>query len=394
MATKERVRLAILKKVPSFSPRPPQPTEEAQPAKVLVIRPDHLGDMILSFPALRLLRIALPSAQITALVGPWARTALAANTDIDSLETCAFPGFTRRPKGFPWAPYALLRQEAERIRQQGFDVAINLRPDFWWGAMLAYLARIPRRIGYDVPECLPFLSQALPYRPDRHHVEQSVSLVKALAGEAGLSFRPELSYPLKEPDIAFAHEMVRSWPGDGPLVIIHPGSGAPVKLWTSQGFGQVTDALAQQYGARIVITGGPGEEALVLAAAHAATCNPHILMGITLGQVAALLKSGSLAIGLDSGVMHLAVAVGTPSVHLYGPVSRTTFGPWGLADKHVVVTSGLPCIPCNRLDYTRRELPQHPCVRDIPASKVLEAAGKLLRDWIAGSPGTQRKALV
>lgn len=394
MSTKESLRLAVLKRVPGFTARPPEPTQDSQPARVLVVRPDHLGDMILSFPALRLLRTALPHAQITALVGPWSRAALAANPDVDSVEVCPFPGFSRGRKGFPWMPYVLLRQEAQRIRDQGFDAAINLRPDFWWGAMLVYLARIPRRIGYDVPECLPFLSQALPQQPDRHHVEQSVNLVRVLAGEDGISFRPELWYPVGTADSSFAREQIRSWPGEGPLVVIHPGSGAPVKLWTPKGFAQVADGLAEQYGARIVITGGPGEESLVLAVAGASACQPHILMGATLGQMAALLKSASLAVGLDSGIMHLAVAVGTPSVHLYGPVARTTFGPWGLAEKHIVVTSNLPCIPCNRLDYSPGELARHACVRDIPASKVLEAAGRLLGTSVWGNRDTQAEALV
>ncbi|MDP2662191.1 MAG: glycosyltransferase family 9 protein [Dehalococcoidia bacterium] len=394
MAIKERLRLAILKRAPTFSPRPPEAPEDSQPTKILVIRPDHLGDMILSFPAFRLLRTAFPEARITALVGPWSRAPVSANPDIDVVETCPFPGFTRRPKGPPWAPYVLLRQEAQRLREEGFDVALNLRPDFWWGAMLAYMAGIPRRIGYDVPECVPFLSQALPQQADRHHVEQSVNLVRVMAGEEGATFRPELWYPVGPDDTSFARDISRSWPGEGPLVIIHPGSGAPVKLWTPPGFAQVADALTERYGARVVLIGGPGEEGLVLAVAHAASRRPHILMGMTLGQIAALLEISRLAIGLDSGVMHLAVAVGTPSIHLYGPVARTTFGPWGLAEKHVVVTSNLPCIPCNRLDYRKRELARHPCVRDIPAAKVLGAAERLLGPGPSGGAELKREALV
>ncbi len=394
MAIKERLRLAILRRAPTFSPRPPAAPADSQLDKVLVIRPDHLGDMILSFPAIRLLRTALPDAQITALVGPWSRAPLSANPDIDVVETCSFPGFTRRPKGSPWAPYLLLRQEARRLREESFDVALNLRSDFWWGAMLAYMAGIPRRIGYDVPECMPFLNQALPQQADRHHVEQSVNLVRVLAGEKGATFIPELWYPVGPADTSFAREISLSWTGEGPLVIIHPGSGAPVKLWTPQGFAEVADALAERYGARVVLIGGPGEESLVLEVARASSRRPYILMGMTLGQIAAVLEIARLAIGLDSGVMHLAVAVGTPSIHLYGPVGRATFGPWGLAEKHVVVTSSLPCIPCNRLDYSRRELARHPCVKDIPAAKVLGAAERLLGPDSAGGAERQREALV
>lgn len=395
MGTKERLRLAILRKAPRLYSRPPLPSGEELPSRVLVMRPDHLGDILLTFPALRLLRLGLPQAQITALVGPWARAALAGTADIDAVLTCPFPGFTRRPKGFPWAPYQLLRQEARRLRQERFDVALILRPDHWWGALLAYMARIPSRIGYDVPECLPFLSQALPHQPDRHHVEQSLNLVRALVGE-GVPSPIELSFRTTLEEEAFAREMAGQWPGEGPLVLIHPGSGAPVKLWTPAGFGRVADALAEGYDARVVVTGGPGEESLVREVAHASGCSPHILMGATLGQMAALLRLSALAVGLDSGIMHLAVAVGTPSVHLYGPVDRVVFGPWGLAGKHVVITSDLDCIPCNRLDYPSRELARHTCVRDIPPSRVLQAAERLLGPEAAlkGGPDNQCEALV
>lgn len=387
------MRLAILRRLPGLCPRPPQPSGDARPEKVLVIRPDHLGDVLLSLPSFRLLRVALPEAHITALVGPWSRAVLAACDVVDSIRTCPFPGFTRRPKGFPWNPYLLLRREARRLRQEGFDVSLNLRPDFWWGAMLAYLAGIPNRIGYDVPECLPFLSQALPHRPSQHHVEQSLGLVRALVGEEA-SCPTGLFFPISPEEESFAHEQTRCWPGHGPLVIIYPGSGAPVKLWRPQGFAQVADALTERYGARIVITGGPGEEALVRAVAHAASHPPYILLGASLGQIAALLRLSALAVGLDSGIMHLAVAMGTPTVHLYGPVDRATFGPWGPAEKHLVVTSDLPCIPCNRLDYRPRELSQHPCVRDIPPSKALQAIERLLGPLVEGHPGKQREALV
>ncbi|MDP2728748.1 MAG: glycosyltransferase family 9 protein [Dehalococcoidia bacterium] len=393
MATKERLRLAVLKKIPSLCSRPLQPSTGTQQPKVLVIRPDHLGDVLLSVPALRLLRAALPQADITALVGPWSKEVLARGNHVDSIETCLFPGFTRRPKGFPWAPYQLLRREAQRLQSKGFDVALNLRPDFWWGAMLAYLAGIPQRLGYDVPECLPFLSQALPHKPSLHHVEQSLDLVRALVGQ-GMSCSTDLSFPVTLEEEAFAREQVRRWPGSGPLVFLHPGSGAPVKLWTAAGFAQVADALVERYKARVVVVGGPGEEALVRAVAHAASHSPYVLMGATLGQMAALQRLATLAVGLDSGIMHLAVAVGTPSVHLYGPVDKATFGPWGPGERHLVVTSDLPCIPCNRLDYRPRELARHTCVRGISPSNVLQAVERLIETPIQERPGTQREALV
>ena len=85
-----------------------------------------------------------------------------------------------------------------------------------------------------------------------------------------------------------------------------------------------------------------------------------------------------LVLGVDSGPLHLAVAMGAPTVHLFGPVDSRAFGPWGNPAHHIVITSDMGCIPCNRLDYPAIELHQHPCVRKITAEQVLEAAGRLI----------------
>ena len=79
-------------------------------------------------------------------------------------------------------------------------------------------------------------------------------------------------------------------------------------------------------------------------------------------------------IGLDSGPLHLAVALHTPTVHLYGPVDQTVFGPWGTPERHRVLISDWPCIPCNRLDYGPEELAHHPCVKEIDVDQVMAAA--------------------
>ena len=120
--------------------------------RILVIRPDHIGDVLLVTPALRLLRRAFPESEITALVGPWAAAVLANNPDIDRLETCRFPGFERgRPRAGLRA-YAQLWEEAGRLRGEEYQLALNLRDDFWWGAALAAFGGIPYVWGFDTPE--------------------------------------------------------------------------------------------------------------------------------------------------------------------------------------------------------------------------------------------------
>jgi ADP-heptose:LPS heptosyltransferase len=171
---------------------------------ILYIKPDHLGDLLLATPALAALRQRFPKARITALVGPWSQVVLQHNPDVDILLTCPFPGFTRAVKdegrrtknegrrlesvisSFVFRlsslvqPYLLLLRYGVLLRAARYDLAIVGRDDHWWGAALALLAGIPRRVGFAVPECRPFLSDCLPWDPRDHVTKQGLPLDAAI----------------------------------------------------------------------------------------------------------------------------------------------------------------------------------------------------------------------
>jgi heptosyltransferase-2/heptosyltransferase-3 len=137
----------------------------------------------------------------------------------------------------------------------------------------------------------------------------------------------------------------------------------------------VADFLRAQHGIPAVVVGaGESEGALAAQIAAKAQAPPVSLIGqTTLGQLAAVLARAAVAIGTDNGPMHLATAMGTPGVHLFGPVSAAAFGPWGDPARHAVLTAPLACIPCNRLDYFGAEIAAHPCVRVIGENAVIRA---------------------
>nr|MDQ2903315.1 glycosyltransferase family 9 protein [Chloroflexota bacterium] len=128
--------------------------------RILLVRPDHLGDLVLTTPVLHALKAQMPDAHVAMMVGPWSSEVVARHPAIDRLLTCPFPGFRRGKQGLI-APYILLVSIAQQLRRGKYDLAINLRPDFWWGAALLYLARIPRRVGYAIEPGTPFLTHAL-----------------------------------------------------------------------------------------------------------------------------------------------------------------------------------------------------------------------------------------
>ena len=149
--------------------------------RILVIRPDHIGDVLLITPALRLLRRAFPESEITVLVGPWSEAVLAGNPDIDRLQTCRFPGYDRSQPQQGLRAYMQLRREAARLQAEEFQLALNLRTDFWWGATLAAFAGIPYVWGFDSPECAPFLTHAQPAQNNEHQAASNLRLVQAAA---------------------------------------------------------------------------------------------------------------------------------------------------------------------------------------------------------------------
>ena len=386
---KRAVRLALLRAVgAATAPLVPKATR-TPPARVLVIRPDHLGDALFTTPALRALREALPGAEIIALVGPWATAVYGRNPNLDRVLPCRFPGFAEQPQPHALAPYTLLRCTAAEVRHLDCDVALDLRYDFWWGALLAQAARIPVRIGYAVPECAPFLSLALPYERGRHEVAQNLGLVAALAAGDGAGrqrwlaevvTRARLEFPLTDGERQAATAFLAEVGGRGrPIVAIHPGTRGLAKLWTVAGWAGVADALSARLGATVLLTGSTAEDTLCTQIAAQMHKRAFVLAGrTTLGELAALFARCTLVLGVDSGPLHFAAAAGVPTVHLYGPSDHVAFAPFGDPARHAVVRAGLACSPCHKLDWPSQVMPEHDCMRAIAPADVLAAAERVL----------------
>jgi heptosyltransferase-2/heptosyltransferase-3 len=395
--------LAVLAR--PFARRPP-----ADLRSVLYIKPDHLGDLLLATPALAALRRRVPGVQISAMVGPWSEIILRRNPDVDLVLICPFPGFERQPKhdggwrtndGFASLvihrlsslamPYRTLIHYALLLRAARYDLAIVGRDDHWWGAALALLAGIPLRVGFAVPECRPFLTTALPWNPRAHVATQGLALIEALAagspptaelgapppnGQAQFATRFDPSFE----DMHWADEWLRAhgFQNGEPLVVVHPGTGGPAKLWFADRWAALSSRLVKT-GARLVLTGGPGEQALVEAVAAQMHERPPMLAGqTTFGQLAALLRRAALVLGVDSGPLHLAAAQGVPTVHLYGPGDAGRFGPWGDPARHVVMRAELWCSPCGVFGACPRGLARPECMEQIDVELVLVQARQLL----------------
>ena len=373
---RRRIRLLLLRLVAALFPRGRRAA--GHPQRILVIKPDHLGDVLLLTPALQTLRAALPEAHLTLMIGPWSADAVRGNTSINALLFCEFPGFTRKSQPSFIQPYLLLLRMAMLLRAGKYDVALIARDDHWWGALLALLAGIPRRIGYNTPEVGKLLTDALPFDQTAHVTLQALDLVAYLNGQQPLSLQ-QSSSQMVAPITAEDQQWAGTWLAahgcdDGRrLVAIHPGAGGPAKLWLVARWAMIVDALHAQ-GCTVVLTGGPQEHTLVQTIGSRLAQRPLILSGeATLGGLAALYRRCELVLGVDSGPMHLAAAAGARTVVLFGPIDHQRFASWGAPERHTVVRSGLWCSPCSVLDHCPRGTLPAECMTTISVQQVLSA---------------------
>ncbi|MBO0796675.1 MAG: glycosyltransferase family 9 protein [Ktedonobacteraceae bacterium] len=380
----------------------PRSRRSARKQHPVLIRPDHLGDLVMTTPILETLRNHIPDAHITMMTGSWSSMVVERHPAINELITCPFPGF-RRVTQKPLAPYTLLFSTARQLRRGNYDLAINLRPDFWWGAALIYLAGIPRRVGYAIKPGTTFLTHALSFPQPEHATVSNLRLASAGLEALGHIALEEPFTPQRFPLAFVPSPEEREWVKERlcqegideqtPLIIIHPGSGAAVKLWRAEAWTSIANTLAtsQRFAQtpRIVLTGSPAERPLLDEIARDMQGNPVICAQQSVGQLAALLQRAQLVLGVDSGPLHLAIAQDTPSLQIFGPTDTRIFGPWGNPERHVILTStrrcpGCPAIPCGRLDFTEEELATHPCVRQVGERQVIEIIDQLLERQLPG----------
>jgi heptosyltransferase-3 len=337
-------------------------TYEPVERRVWLIRPDHLGDLLFVRPGLKRFRRRLPDWHITLAIGPWARAAVEDETSVDEIVEIPFPGFDREGLAMPWQPYTLLTDEARRIRADRPAAAVLLRDDHWWGALMARRAGVPRVIGADLPEMGRLLTDATSLSAS-HWVGRNIQMLdfaaNVLTGTTGDSFSSPANDPLvwslSDHDRSAAAQLLDSAGVSRPFVVIHPGSGAPVKLWSADRWASVAESLVEA-GLDIVLTGSGSEVDLVAKIQRRSGVPLHSLAGATsLSVLAAVFDRALLVAGVDSGPLHLAVAVGTPTIHLYGPSDVGRYGPWGDPAKHLVVSAGLHCPSCGNLSLDRAE---------------------------------------
>jgi heptosyltransferase-2/heptosyltransferase-3 len=359
-------------------PARPASSPPREPGRVVVLRPDHLGDVLLSRPALELLSRALPSAALTVVAGPWGQASLSGIPV--RVVSFPFPGFTRSEGESLRDRYEPLLALASRLRRERFDAALVLRPDHWWGAWAAALAGVPIRVGARTAATEGFLTHSLPLVDGEHTTATALRLAGGLLDAVGVSLpwtAEAPSYPITADGRRTAADWLSANLGRRKsFVVVHPGAGKELKSWPARRWAALCDRLAAQ--STVVLSGAPVESDLLGAIQSQSRQPPFIALDLSWDALAALYARARVVVGMDSGPLHLASAVGTPGVRVYGPTDSRIYGPVGRAP-HAVLGSRLACAPCGNLDAPPCGFRVHPpCLAMISVDSVATETLNLL----------------
>jgi heptosyltransferase-1 len=285
-------------------------------ARFLLVRLGSLGDVIHALPAASALRDAFPEARIDWLIEPKWRRLLEGNPDLTEI----IPLEKKSAAG--------LITTVRKLRSARYNCTIDFQ-GLYKSALPAFASRAPRRIGF--PSTYAREGFASVFYTDKinprgpHKVDHNLTLARAAGARPSpprfpLTLRPEDEKQVTQ-DLA-RHNLTD-------FFVLNPGGGWRSKCWPPERYGELHHRLAAQHGWRGIITFGPGEESLAQELVSAAGNPPPIALPLGLGPLLALLRRAKFVVSADTGPLHLASALGTPVVGLYGPTDPARNGPYG-----------------------------------------------------------------
>lgn len=332
--------------------------------RFLIVRLGSLGDVVHAIPTAAALRAAYPQARIDWLVDP-------KYMELIDLVTCV-------DRGVPIAPRMFARgderwrflQTMRELRQVRYDAVIDLQ-GLLKSAVLARAAGARRTIGFPrrhlrEPLARLFYTHAPTPGPIPHVIFKNLALLAPL----NIDDR-RLRFPLDAPSTPAVDSVVSRFGPEG-YVLINPGAAWPNKQWPPDRYGSVAAAIHRRFGWRSVVLWGPGEKPLADAVVAASSGAAEVSPPTTITDLIGVSRRANLMLSGDTGPLHIACAVGTPIVALFGPTWPDRNGPWGLYDVTVSRVEQCICL------YERRCRRSTPCINDIPVDEVLKAIDRRL----------------
>ena len=333
--------------------------------RVLVLRLRSIGDTVLATPSLFALKRFLPHAEIDILVEDWVAPLLANHPHVNNVIELERGGVTKR------------MNVAREIRALRYDVVYNLHG----GSTATFLTRAtgaPYRVGFKTYQYAKLHNVLAPSplllwgQQKTHSVEQQL----ALLGWTGVpvSDRPRTRLGIA-PEAAGSviQHLEAAGLTDRKIALLHPAAAFDTKRWATKNFARVAEYLAERGYAPVAIA-ARHEAPLIDELVNEASV-PILTLDLSLPEVSALASRSQIFVGNDSGIAHIAAAVATPAVVIFGSSNIAHWRPWHRAAAEVVVED-LPCQPCH--GYFCEKFPQPECILRVPVEKVIAAIERCL----------------
>ena len=331
--------------------------------RILLVRNDKIGDLVLATPAIRALRETYPKSYIAMLVSSYARDVVVGNPDLDEV-IVEYEG--------KLSNFSQLLQE---VRSRRFDVAIILFP-FFRTALLAFLCGIPLRISTGF-KFYQFLFNRLIYlrrsKGLKHEIDYNLDLVR-LIGADTLNKKPCITVNREDEEYVDRFLKEIGVKNNDILIGLNPGSGFSARKWREEYFAELAVMFKQRLDAKVLILWGPGEKELAEKVLKLANGTAKLAFETKIKQLAALMKRCNLIVTNNTGPMHIAAAVGAPMVELFDPKWACSPVRWGHHGNGNIILK--PDIDC-RKKCTLEDCEHFDCMDMITVEMVFEASKKI-----------------
>ena len=352
------------------------------PQRILLLRLERVGDLLMVLDAIARVRAFAPQARVDLVVGSWNSAIAGLIRSVDAVETLDAPWMAREGRGLSWPE---LIRRARAWRDKHYDLAINFEPDIRSNLLLA-LSGAPRRVGFASGGGGAVLTDARQPDPAAHIAANASALVTSAFRAAGVGPPEAFGQAIPKLDIPEearrrARALIGSPSPSGVAIGIQPAAGRQIKEWDPSKFAEVGAALARSHGATIILIGSTADRP-ALDAVRAAWPPEVPLVQLPpetdLVVLAAVLEQLALFITGDTGPMHLASAVGTPVLAIFGPSLPTRYAP--LSPVSRMVRIDIPCSPCNLMRSPPSRCIGHvpDCLAGIGSAEVMKAANEML----------------
>ena len=339
--------------------------------KILIVRVSALGDIVHALPVLAAIKRAKPDAQVDWLVeesyasilsiahGLHRRVIVRAKKSFESADAVSFGGLL----GY--------KNAASYLWNQDYDVALDLQ-GLIKSAIWARISFADRVIGFDPPNLrepqAAFLySQTVTPLDAKHVIQKNLSILSAI----GIT-TTSMEMPMQPHASADTAAAIDTAGGSRGFIVLNPGAAWPNKRWPPERFGALAAALRDRTGLRSLVTWGPSERELANAVVSASAGAASLAPATSVSDLAVLMREAALVVSGDTGPLHIAAAMGTPLIGLYGPTWPERNGPWD--PKDVVISRANACV-CH---HKRQCLRGAPCINEITLDEVVAASQKRL----------------